>query len=157
MNNTNFGQDLHSVERSSTSAADYLSILLAILLICAGGYILWFVLQEVYSTYHSVDSSLFVTKAKNYIINQPFIEDSDGKPMVFLEGAARLIAFILFFMFASLGTSVGIRLLTSGTALFPKKAANKSNCSPHPGLSVSTFNSSDSGNKPLTQEEIDRY
>ena len=122
MSEADFEQKAHPQIKASMDKAYYVTILLSALLIFSGAYIFFVVLQEIYLTYKNVGDSLFLATVKDFFMDKPFVYSGNGEPMVFLEGSAMMISFILFFIFASVGVSLGVRLIKIGQALFPRRA-----------------------------------
>ncbi len=113
----------------SIDKAYYVTILLSALLIFSGVAIFFVVLREIYLTYQNVGDSLFLATVKDFFMDKPFIYSDRGSQIVFLEGSAMMISFVLFFVFASFGVSLGVRLIKIGQVLFPKRADFREECS----------------------------
>ena len=107
-----------SVERS---VLDYLLFMLAAVLIIVGAMMLFLTLRELYIIYQSpIDESTFIARVARFLTNMPFVVGASGNTIVILEGAAKILAFFLFFLFVSLVVSVGASLLKAGVSILPK-------------------------------------
>ena len=108
------------------SALDYLLFLLATILIIVGVIMLFFTLRELYIIYQSPIESSFIARVAQFLTNMPFVVGASGNTIVIFEGAARILAFFLFFLFVSLVVSVGCSLLKAGINILPKKSRKAS-------------------------------
>ena len=122
MNSTDhFSQiDGSNGESSERAIFDYLLFMLATVLIIVGVMMLFLTLRELYLIYQSPIESTFIARVAQFLTNTPFVVGASGNTIVVLEGAAKILAFFLFFLFVSLVVSVGTALLKAGINILPK-------------------------------------
>ena len=99
-------------------------------MIIVGVIMLFLTLRELYIIYQSpIDESTFIARVARFLTNMPFVVGASGNTIVILEGAAKILAFFLFFLFVSLVVSVGTALLKAGISILPKSSGKLSKIS----------------------------
>ena len=143
MNSTDHFSQLNGGNRESSERPifDYLLFLLATVLIVVGVIMLFLTLRELYIIYQSPIESTFIARVAQFLINTPFVVGASGNTIVILEGAAKILAFLLFFLFVSLVVSVGTALLKAGISILSKASGKFSKVSINqsvPNLEINT-------------------